>query len=122
MAVKLGEYSEGFDMYDPDLEVEVAAEPAHPEATVTVRVVETAVAMAEEAANTNLDMDNFDMEMDEDPDMYVATGTLPPMSADTADRIESAVKTAISSLPNMQSANLTVKVVINSGNNVTMNF
>ena len=81
-----------------------------------------AAAMAEEAANTNLEMDNFNMDMDEDPEMYVAVGIPPPMSADTADRINSAVKSAISSLPNMQSVNVTVKVVINSGNNVTMNF
>ena len=116
MAAKLGAYSEGFNMGDPDLEVEVAAEPPNPGATAMAAVVETAAAMAEE------DMDNFDMEMDEDPEMYVAAGIPPPMSADSADRIESAVKSAISSLPNMQSANLTVKVVINRGNNVIMNF
>ena len=95
---------------------------AHPGTTATTTVMETAAVMMEHADNKNMDMEEFDMDMDVDPEMYLrGRGYPPPMTAVSADRIESAVKSAISSLPNMERGNLTVKVVINTGNNV-MNF
>ena len=134
MAAKLGSHSGSFDLGEPEVEVEVAAEAADPgtrahktptataTTTTTAAVMETATATTEGGNNDNMDLQDYDMDMDEDPDMYAAAGLPPPPTAVSADRIESAVRTAITSLPNIGRSNVTVKVVINTGNNVTMNF
>ena len=125
-----------FNMDDPivevdvELETEVVAEnpPAVPE-TPSLPVTGTGAAMSEVANDTmamETDDNNFMMSLEEDPDLYAAAGLPIPHTTvhhvkDKVD-IESAIKTAISSAPNMQGANVTVKVVVISGNHNVNNI
>ena len=62
--------------------------------------------------------------MDDDDEMYAAAGIPPPTvrSTPSAVDIESTIQNTLASLPGLQGANVTVKVVMNTGNNATFNF
>ncbi len=86
MAAKLGSHSGSFDLGEPEVEVEVAAEAADPGTRAkktpraTATPTATVAAMTEEGDNDNMDLQDFDMDMEEDPDMYAASG-LPPSNS-----------------------------------------
>ena len=62
--------------------------------------------------------------MDDDNEMCAAAGIPPPTvrSTPSAVDIESTIQNTLASLPGLQGANVTVKVVVYTGNNATFNF
>ena len=65
-----------------------------------------------------------DLQMEEDPELYQAAGI--PLSGYSAVNnspgIEQTIQSVISSVPNLQGANVTIKVCVISNNNGSVNF
>ena len=101
MAEALG--TVGFDLDDPVIEREAAG--ADVESTVEVLLDEM-------------------FEMEEDPEMYQAAGLPLPSSssADSSFSVEKTVQQAISSLPDLDGKNVTVKVCFVNQNHGTINM
>ncbi len=59
--------------------------------------------------------------LEEDPDMYAAAG-IPYQPPSTSATIQQAIQSAITSLPSLQAANVTVKVLVMQDNHVSVNF
>jgi integrase len=119
-----------FDLSDPEVEVEVVVgeEPHHPpQAAVTgdthTKVEEANVDNAQEA-NTGYEEDFYTMEMEEDGEMYEAAGIPAPATTRQANSVNIAktIESAISGLPSLKDANVTVKVCIVNTNNGSVNF
>ena len=67
----------------------------------------------------------FIMDLEEDPDMYAAAGLPIPETpvAEKKQDLQTTIQKVVSSLPNMQGANVTLKVLVISGDNHgTINF
>ena len=58
---------------------------------------------------------------EEDPEMYEAAG-IPYQPPSTSSKIQQAVQSAITSLPSLQAANVTVKVLVMQDNHGSVNF
>ena len=75
-------------------------------------------------ANTGYEEDFYTFEMEEDADMYEAAGIPAPASTPQPNTVNIAktIESAISGLPSLKEANVTVKVCIVSTNNGSVNF
>ena len=104
MAQTLG----SFDLGQPEVEVEDVSD------LVMVEVME------DEEKNEDLS----DLVFDEDPEMLAAAGiSYPATSASSSNiNIEHTIQSAISSIPALQGANVSVKVLIMQDNHGTVNF
>ncbi len=112
MAQTLAAYPENFSMENLDVEMEV----------------EVGVAEGAEDSEKNAKeelCEDFMFAMEEDPDMYVAAGLSPPVPLPTSNAldVDATVKAVMSSVGEMNGANVNIKVVVVSGNsNTTMHF
>ena len=133
MAMKLAGNPTDFNLDDPEVEVEVAEEEEEtvqkePTGQKNVDVAVTGTSNTEEGATAQdvVSIDDCLFEMEEDPDLYVAAGLpIPPMpvrSANEPVNLESTIRSALSSVQNRGTGNVTVKFVIVTGGTNTINF
>ncbi len=59
--------------------------------------------------------------LEEDPEMYEAAG-IPYQPPSTSTKIQQAIQSAITSVPSLQAANVTVKVLVMQDNHGSVNF
>jgi hypothetical protein len=121
MAKLLG--NTAFNMGDPSVEVEV--EVVLPEKDKVEEVAEAQKdTKVELVASEDIDSFLSDLQMEEDPEMYQAAGIpLPSYRAvNNSPGIEQTIQSVISSVPNLQGANVAFKVCVIPNNYGSVDF